>query len=237
VCLFAAIWSAAHSGFVGGAGSDGGGGSSVTVTLVGPLGRNGELESPEQAARSSLANHMDALMRNSQLVAPDPAPRPQPTRTSGNLDQLMDAISQSRRSQSDRADTSQKGDNRGQGDNGEATSASQAKGEGPAKARQGKSNDQGEQGHARDDLWGQLQTCWRPNSPVAVTLEIVVDSSGGLAVPPKILRPLGARLDEVRYRAEADAVDAVARCAPFRSGIPIIGRKTYQFAFAPKKAN
>ena len=50
---------------------------------------------------------------------------------------------------------------------------------------------------------------------------------------PRIIRPAGAPLDERRLRAEASAIQAVADCAPFRSGAPLWGRKTYRFAFAP----
>ncbi len=83
-------------------------------------------------------------------------------------------------------------------------------------------------------MWAQIQPCWRPQAVVAVTLEVVIDGQGRLVVPPRIVRPADARLDETRLVAEARAVQAVAACAPFRSGLPLFGRATYRFAFAPR---
>ena len=100
---------------------------------------------------------------------------------------------------------------------------------------EGSADARGDNGHVAGDMWSHIETCWRPDAPVPVALEIVIDPGGRLVLPPKIIRPDHAQLDERRLRAEARAIEAVAQCAPFRTGAPLFGRKTYRFQFAARK--
>jgi len=99
---------------------------------------------------------------------------------------------------------------------------------------EGKADERGDYGSASGDMWAQIQTCWRPTTAVPVTLELTIDRQGQLALPPRILRPDDAAADETRRRAEAQAVQAVATCAPYASTAPIFGVKTFRFVFAPR---
>lgn len=83
-------------------------------------------------------------------------------------------------------------------------------------------------------LWGVVEPCWRavaPGSRVPVTLEVSIDGASRLAAPPAILRPNGARLDEVRLRSEALALNALAECLP-RGDLRIAGG-FYRLEFRP----
>ena len=100
---------------------------------------------------------------------------------------------------------------------------------------EGSADARGDNGHVAGDMWSHIETCWRPDAPVPVALEIVIDPGGRLVLPPKIIRPDHAQLDERRLRAEARAIEAVAQCAPFRTGAPLFGRKTYRFQFGARK--
>ena len=48
-----------------------------------------------------------------------------------------------------------------------------------------------------------------------VTLEVTIDSHGGVAVPPRILRGSGTR-DERQLISEARALAAISACVPYR---------------------
>lgn len=66
-------------------------------------------------------------------------------------------------------------------------------------------------------LWGRIAPCWRDiagSARTPVTLEVSLDATGKLALPPKILRAQGARMDEPRLTAEAKALAALAACLP-----------------------
>ena len=70
------------------------------------------------------------------------------------------------------------------------------------------------------ELWGQVEPCWRRiggRSTVPVTLEVTLDAQGGLAGPPRILRPDGDRPTEQRLLAEARALEAIHACLPYRT--------------------
>ena len=232
--VLAVLWPATNSSFAGGPGSAGGGGDVVTVTLVGPIGRDGRLESADQSARKVLASRLDALLQKTAPPQPDgrlpvtPAPQ-------GNLDQLMKQISDAHQGSDQGDQAGQRGAAKSSGDGGQAASSSRAQGAAKAQAIEGKADERGDKGHASGDMWGEIQTCWKPEARVPVTLEVVIDNAGRLALPPRILRPEGAQLDEVRLKAESRAIEAVARCAPFKSGAPLFGRKTYRFAFNAAK--
>ena len=230
VLLLMAFLSSTTSGvFEGGAGGAGGGGQAVTVSLVGPVGRTGEDRDANSSARSRIASQIDELQQQMQPDKPTIVTNRQ--RVEGTLSQLLKELAQSRSA----AGAGDANGRSGQGDNGDAEQSARAQGQQVlGKAVQGLAADRGDMGRATGDMWGRIETCWRPEAAVVVTLEVVIDSSGRLALPPRILRPDGARLDERRLIAEARAIQAVAACAPFRSGAPLFGKKTYRFAFAAK---
>ncbi len=67
-------------------------------------------------------------------------------------------------------------------------------------------------------LWGFLEPCWRKlpgRSAVPVTLEVVLDGRGMIAIPPRIVRPSGAPTNEARLVAEARALAALGGCLPY----------------------
>jgi hypothetical protein len=224
------MWSMKTNSFAGGAGAEGGDGQAVTVTLVGPMGGSTGQNRASAAARSSA--ELSTLLNRFRDVPSPIAASDRPSR-SGDADKLFKEISQS---QGDASEDRKAKPNPGQGagEGGQAGQSSKANGkDSHAKAVQGVADERGDEGHVNGDMWSQLQTCWRPEARVPITLEIVIDNAGRLALPPKILRPLGAPVDERRLHAEALAIQAVGDCAPFRSGAPVFGRKTYRFAFNP----
>jgi hypothetical protein len=84
------------------------------------------------------------------------------------------------------------------------------------------------------ELWGQVEPCWRRiggRSTVPVMLEVTLDGLGGLAGPPRILRPDGGRPSEQRLLAEAQALEAIHACLPYRTaGLSGLGRR-YRVGF------
>ncbi|MBI5938950.1 MAG: hypothetical protein HY859_00845 [Caulobacterales bacterium] len=64
-----------------------------------------------------------------------------------------------------------------------------------------------------------------------MTLEVTLDSQGGLAGPPRILRPNGGRPSEQQLLAEAQALEAIRARLPYRTaGLPGLGRR-YRVGF------
>jgi hypothetical protein len=67
-------------------------------------------------------------------------------------------------------------------------------------------------------LWGQVKPCWSrlpDRSTVPVTLEVILNDEGRLALPPRIIRPSNAAPDQQRLIAEARALTAIASCVPY----------------------
>ena len=229
-----ALYSAPSNAFMGGAGAAGGTGEAIVVSLVGPIGGTQPAKAALRAEAAASAR-MNAMMQKVHADQPDATPA-QVSPRSGDLGQLFKEIAQSHAAPKSQEDKDAAKARPGAGENGAQQQRSRAKGpQAKADAVEGDGDERGDKGRAAGDMWDQIETCWRPDAPVPVTLEVVIDSGGRLAVPPRILRPDGARLDELRLRAEARAVQAVANCAPFRSGAPLFGRKIYRFAFAGKK--
>ena len=233
-----AVSSAPSSAFMGGAGAAGGAGDAVVVSLVGPIGGM-QATKAAQNAKASASARLDAMMQKVHADQPDATPT-QDSPRHDDLGQLFKEIAQSHAAskspKNKDADKDTAKSKPGAGENGAQQQRSTAKGpQAKADAVEGEGDERGDKGRATGDMWDQIETCWRPDAAVPVTLEVVIDSGGRLAVPPRILRPDGARLDEPRLRAEARAVQAVASCTPFRSGAPLFGRKIYRFAFAGRR--
>lgn len=85
-------------------------------------------------------------------------------------------------------------------------------------------------------LWGRIAPCWR-NIPsrtrVLVTLDVTLEAGGGIARPPRIIRPDGISPDEERLAAEAAALSALAACLP-RNDVRL-GGASYRLEFAPRR--
>ena len=65
----------------------------------------------------------------------------------------------------------------------------------------------------------------------AVVLDVALDATGDLRVPPTVVRPATAPVDEPRLQAEAAALAAVAACLP--RGDPRFGGRTWRLEFRP----
>jgi hypothetical protein len=66
-------------------------------------------------------------------------------------------------------------------------------------------------------LWGAIEPCWSNlgfRGQIPVTIDVALDTRGGLKGPPKVIRNASARLDESRLRSEANALAALAACMP-----------------------
>jgi hypothetical protein len=213
----AVLWSANGSSFSGGAGASGGDGDAVMVSLVGPTGQKVGPDAPSAAEQAQF----DALMQRVREPTPDALPVDDDRRR-GDAGKLLDEIAKAHGGGGEGGDAAQQ----------QSAGAAQKKG----RSVEGAASERGDKGHAQGDVWGELQTCWKPEAGVPVTLEVVIDSHGGLALPPKVLRPQGAVLSVERLRAEVRAIQAVAGCAPFRSGVPMSGVRTYRFEFAARGA-
>jgi hypothetical protein len=225
LAVYLALNSAAGS-WSGGAGAAGADGDAVTVSLVRGDGLTGADAGALSAKARADANALDRLMQKIRADAPNALPASAPQGKTGSAAALLDEIARAHAAQ-------------GKDKTGEAPASGAPRPSGPAGQKAAASDhgaQQGAQGQAEGELWGQIQICWKPTAAVPVVLEVVIDSSGRLAAPPAILRPAGAALDEKRLKAEASAVQAVAACAPFRSGAPLFGKRTYRFAFAPGDA-
>lgn len=83
-------------------------------------------------------------------------------------------------------------------------------------------------------LWGLVAPCWRRVSggtKVWVILEVTLDARGRVGKPPRIVRAASSAVDEARLRAEAQALAALAACAP-QSDLRLANR-TYRLEFMP----
>lgn len=83
-------------------------------------------------------------------------------------------------------------------------------------------------------LWGQVEPCWRrlkQRSTVLVTLEVVLNDEGGLAAPPRIIRPEGGRPNEQRLVAEAQALAAIQACLPYQARSSLRAGDRYRLDF------
>ena len=63
---------------------------------------------------------------------------------------------------------------------------------------------------------GQIPPCWRRTErPVPVKMIIVIDDQGAMVGRPRIVREGAMRPDQARIADEAEAMRAIAGCAPF----------------------
>jgi hypothetical protein len=69
---------------------------------------------------------------------------------------------------------------------------------------------------AGNALWPQLARCWRPvRAQPGVELLVTLDDHGQLSEPPSVVREAAAKVDDLRLRAEAEAIRAATACAPY----------------------
>jgi hypothetical protein len=70
---------------------------------------------------------------------------------------------------------------------------------------------------------------------VPVTLELEFNGRGGLAKPPKIIRPMAAALNDRRLVAEARALAAVAACMPLNVAASPNTQLAFRLEFMPTR--
>jgi hypothetical protein len=208
-----AIFGAASGDLVSGGGPAGGdGGVAINVTLVGS-----DLRSPAAATGAALALKMRPDgMSDHPLVAPVTPDDPQMSRL---LQGLRSKVAL------------------------EKTLDSGARAEGPQAAKP-RFDGLGEIDRAlhgpegasasTGGLWGQVAPCWR-TLPVAaqtpVSLEVVLDATGTLTRPPRVIRPPSEPVPDARLKAEARALAALSACMP-RNDLRFAGG-TYRLEFGP----
>lgn len=200
----------------------------IVVSLV---GRKGDpVSAGSTSGGSNQQDPMAHLFRRLQADSPVYIPQQSSSaKAQSNISDLFDAIDRGR---ADRRQSAA----RDSGQNGSADGASSSKGQ----AAQGKSTDSRSQsgGSALSSgkLWSQIARCWRPQgATVPVTLEVVLDGRGRIAIPPRILRPTTTPPNGQRLVAETRAIQAVASCAPFDLPGFGPGRQTYRFDFVPPR--
>ncbi|MDO8297683.1 MAG: hypothetical protein Q7T19_14730 [Caulobacter sp.] len=192
-----------------------GDGEAVEVMLAGREGARAG-----GAAASEAISDVERLARTIRTQSDFAVSEPEPPGRSGDLSSLFKALG--------RFDAAgARGDGR------------EALGDGATAGREARTASSATRGEATLDassgeLWGQVEPCWRRlagRSTVPVTLEVTLDGKGGLAGPPRIVRPEGGRPSEQRLLAEARALEAIRACLPYRApGIVGAGR-AYRLAF------
>lgn len=163
---------------------------------------------------------VERLARRIRTPSDFAASQPEPARGGGDLSSLFKALGRIGAAGS-------RGDGR------------QALGDGATAGREARTALSAARGQATLDassgeLWGQVEPCWRrlaSRSAVPVTLEVTLDGKGGLAVPPKIVRPEGGRPSEQRLLAEAQALEAIRACLPYRGPGLVGAGRAYRLAF------
>lgn len=199
-------------------------GDAVLVSLSGwegaPAGGRASA-SPAAKDADSLAKMIERLrLEQSDLTAS----KEQSARPPGDLNKLFSAIGEV-------AGTGRKGQGR------------DAAGGAPDRGRQQQTASASAAGDPSDDvssgdLWGQVEPCWKrlpQRSMTPVSLEVVLNDRGGLAIPPKIIRAPGAAPDETRLVAEARALTAIAACLPYKSVALPGSKRTFRLTFQPTK--
>lgn len=172
--------------------------------------------SPAEDAALSDLEKLARLVRNE--ASPLPSER-EPARSSGSLAALLNA-----------SGTVSAPGRKGVGDQAAGADGVRGQEARGASARPGERSADASAG----GLWGQVEPCWRrlsPQSTTPVTLEITLDKTGRLAVPPRIVRPGTGKPDEQRLLAEARALAAIQACLPYRAEDSLGFRRVYRLAF------
>ena len=144
---------------------------------------------------------------------PSAIPVPKPS-TKANTSQLLDDIDPS---QNPNSKPAKKAD-AVQGDRGKGATRGAAQGA-DTEAKVVKNLGRGNGAPSRGSLAGQIESCWTRlsgRSAVPVTLVVIVGARGQITVPPEIVRPAHAALDETRLLSEERAIRALAGCVPYR---------------------
>lgn len=194
-----------------------GDGEAVEVMLTGREGaRAGGAASSGAGREVADLEQLTRLIRARSDVS---AGAPEPARRRGDLASLFEALGRVH------APGSQGEGRDAAGDDGrigrEARPAVATRGQAPLDASAG-------------DLWGQVEPCWRRlagRSTVPVTLEVTLDGKGGLAGPPRIVRPEGGRPSEQRLLAEARALEAIRACLPYNTPAVTVMGRVHRLAF------
>lgn len=213
--FFLAVFATATGTAPRGAADPFGEGEAVEVMLAGREGARAG-----GAAASEAISDVERLAQRISTPWDFAVSEPEQARPNGDLSSLFKALG--------RFDaTGTRGDGR------------EALGDGAKAGREAKSASSTTRGEATLDasageLWGQVEPCWRRlagRSAVPVTLEVTLDGKGGLATPPRIVRPDGGRPSEQRLLAEARALEAIRACLPYKAPGVIGAGRAYRLAF------
>jgi hypothetical protein len=210
--------------------SGGGWSSTETVEPYVVLSLSG-LRRPDAADTATAHASQDAavlaaMMARMRDAAPEVVVANTATTQKPSLSALFDAVQRDRAARDAAASGKSDRDDGGRGADARAPDAkARDKAGPPSPARSDAQTSAG-----AGSLWGFLEPCWRKlpgRSTVPVTLEVVLDSRGMIATPPKIVRPTGAPADEARLVAEARALAALGGCLPYHGpdgahGAPIM---------------
>lgn len=194
-----------------------GDGEAVEVLLTGQEGANAGGAASGDAKRK--AAEFEQLTRRIRAQSDFSAGEPEPGRRRGDLASLFVALGHvdAAGSRGEGRDASGDGTRFGP----DARTAAAARGEATLDASAG-------------DLWGQVEPCWRRltgRSTVPVTLEVTLNAGGGLAGPPRIVRPESGRPSEQRLLAEALALEAIRACLPYNTPAVTGTGRVYRLAF------
>ena len=208
------IFGTASGDLVSGGGVAGGDGDpAISVTLVGS-----DLRPPTQDAGAAMALQVrHDISTDSPLLVADTVEDPQ-----------MAALLQGVRGKAAR-ETSQDPGARAPGPRAEARKGGLAEIDREVRGPDGAATSTGA-------LWGQIAPCWRAlpvEAQAPVSFEVVLDSTGTLRRPPRIIRPSDQAVPEVRLQAEARALAALGACMP-RHDMRFAGG-VYRLDFGPRR--
>lgn len=196
----------------------------MAVTLV-----NRRASEPDVQAETAAGRLRPLLARFDNGVAPEHLDTTAPPTPSSRLNRLLEQLQQRQRppppqrlpAPSDRLTPEPR-----DGDDERSAQAAGLK----ASGREGAA-----QPGAGGGLWGLVSPCWDRiggTSRVRVTLEVALDGRGRISKPPRIIRAGSDAADEPRLRAEAQALAALAACAPQADWR--LANRVYRLEFNPR---
>jgi hypothetical protein len=196
----------------------------MAVTLV-----SRRTSEPDVQPETAAGQLRPLLARFDNGVAPEHLDTTAPATPSSRLNQLLAQLQQRQpppRPQQPPASTDRLTPDPQEGDDERSAKAAGLK----ASGREGAA-----QPGAGGGLWGLVSPCWDRiggASRVRVTLEVALDGRGRISRPPRIIRAGSDAADEPRLRAEAQALAALAACAPQADWR--LANRVYRLEFNPR---
>lgn len=197
------------------------GGGAATAETVEPyivLSLSGlhRADAPSAAPNPSTdeARRVQAMLARMRDVQPQVVIASDPSAPRASLSALLDAVQRERAARDAASSAKSNRDNGGQGADDQAPDVKPRDKAG----RRASAQNANQASPGSSALWGFLEPCWRKlpgRSAVPVTLEVSLNSQGTISIPPKIVRPANASLNEARLVAEARALAALSACLPY----------------------